>query len=94
MANAQLNMADYPKAAAAQRPVLWLVESAPQPKMVPPSWMLAPPIPAEINRVSVNEPQQPYLPIVVAKIESPAPTAPAASNSAPYRNIREVPRLG
>lgn len=81
-------MAGSPTIEAPQRPALRLVESAPQPRMAPPSWMLAPPIPAEINALSVNEPQQPYLPIVPA-----APEVPAVSNLAPYRNIRDVPRL-
>lgn len=91
MANALWNMDDHAVMTAPQRPVLRLVEPTPRPKMTPPSWMLAPPIPAAINAVSVNEPQQPYLPIQVAPM---APPVPAASNSAPYRNIREVPRLG
>ncbi|KKC27864.1 hypothetical protein [Sphingomonas sp. SRS2] len=93
MANAMLNMADYPEVEAQQRPVLRLVDAAPKPKMAPPSWMLAPPIPAEIRTVSVNEPQQPYLPLHAPQTTAAIPAAPALSD-APYRNIREVPRLG
>lgn len=82
---------------APQRPVLRLVEPAPKPRMAPPPWMLAPPIPAEINSLGVNEPQQPYLPIAVSSllpVSSVAPVAAAVADVAPYRNIREVPRLG
>lgn len=92
MANAMLDMTDYSMIEAPQRPVLRLVEPAPKPRMAPPSWMLAPPIPAEINAVSANEPQQPYLPIAVSHYVPTA--APAVVDAAPYRNIREVPRLG
>lgn len=93
MANAVLNMADYPSVEAPQRPALRLVEPSLQPKMAPPSWMMAPPIPAEIKSVSVNEPQQPYLPINMASASVPVsqPT-PMVSDNAPYRHIREVPR--
>lgn len=93
MTNAVLNMADHPLGEASQRPVLRLVESAPGSKMAPPSWMMAPPIPAEIRSVSVNEPQQPYLPIGVPPAVARAPQpVPAVSGAAPYRHIREVPR--
>lgn len=94
MANAVLNMADYPVVEAQQRPFLRLVEPAPQPKMAPPSWMMAPPIPAEIKSVSVNEPQQPYLPINVMSVAVPvSQSVPPVSDSAPYRHVREVPRI-
>lgn len=56
--------------------------------------MMAPPIPAEIKSVSVNEPQQPYLPINVAPVGLPvSQPASSVSDNAPYRHIRDVPRL-
>ena len=85
---------DHPQVEAAARPVLRLVEKVPQPRMAPPAWMMAPPIPAEIGLVRVNEPQQPYLAIPVAPSAYAVPAAPTGADTAPYRSVRQVPRLG
>lgn len=88
MVHQVLELGDFPLVETRQRPALRLVEPASQPKLAPPSWMMAPPIPAEIALISVNEPQQPYLAIPIV------PAAPMVADTAPYRSIREVPRRG
>ena len=67
-------------AVPAARPALRLVEPAPDPKPMPPAWLIAPPFRPELA-VSVHEPQAAY---------RPEPGAP----DGPYRNIRQVPRSG